>query len=41
MGYHLVPNRKVPGTIDTRYIHIRYIREYTFLGAKETETQPP
>ena len=37
-----VPNRGVPlipGTI--WYIHIRYIREYTFLGAKETETQPP
>ena len=39
-GY--IPNRKVPlipGTI--WYIHIRCIREYTFLGAKETETQPP
>ena len=37
-----IPNRKVPlipGTI--WYIHIRCIREYTFLGAKETETQPP
>lgn len=42
-----IPNRKVPlipgtwyhGTI--WYIHIRCIREYTFLGAQDTETQPP